>query len=253
MSSWHTSQLTYAFGIGGIMSFYGIMGLVAYMLPTDMISRQGRIIFIAVVLLTFPFAILFTYLIARRRRKKEALAESSATDSTPDEPKPAKAVSAVKNPEIDRGITEVIDFLKSSNLGTGGKDAIYSLPWYLVAGVTRSGKSSLVIGSNFDFKTTASQRSSDQKLVRPTPGVDWRVSSEAVFVDVSGRLMSENKGSDEWRSLIESIRIQRPNRPIDGMILAVDANSVLKSDERDQEQAAKELRSRIDEVIARLK
>ena len=253
MSSWHTSQLTYAFGIGGIMSFYGIMGLVAYMLPTDMISRQGRIIFIAVVLLTFPFAILFTYLVARRRRKKEALAESSATESTPVESKPAKVAATGKYPDIDRGITEVVDFLKSSNLGSVGKDAIYSLPWYLVAGVTRSGKSSLVIGSNLDFKTTASQRAADQKLIRPTANVDWRVSSEAVFIDVSGRLMSESKGSDEWRALIESIRSHRPNRPIDGMILAVDTNSILKSEERDQELVAKELRSRIDEVIAKLK
>lgn len=253
MSSWHTSQLTYAFGIGGLMSFYGIMGLVAYMLPTDMISRQGRIIFIAVVLLTFPFAILFTYLVSRRRRKKEALAESTAAETTPEASKPAKVAATGKYPDIDRGITEVVDFLKSSNLGSGGKDAIYSLPWYLVAGVTRSGKSSLVIGSNLDFKTTASQRSAEQKLVRPTPNVDWRVSSEAVFIDVSGRMMSEDRGSDEWRALLESIRTNRPNRPIDGMILAVDASTVLKGEERDQELVAKELRSRIDEVIARLK
>jgi len=235
------------------MSFYGIMGLVAYMLPTDMISRQGRIIFIAVVLLTFPFAILFTYLMARRRRKKEALAESAAVESTPEVSKPAKVASTGKYPDIDRGITEVVDFLKSSNLGSGGKDAIYSLPWYIVAGVTRSGKSSLVIGSNLDFKTTASQRSAEQKLVRPTPNVDWRVSSEAVFIDVSGRLMSEDRGSDEWRALLESIRSHRPNRPIDGMILAINSSSVLKGEERDQELVAKELRSRIDEVIVKTK
>lgn len=255
MSSWHTSQLTYAFGIGGLMSFYGIMGLVAYMLPSTTISTNGRIIFIAIVLLTLPFALLFTYLIARRRKKKEALAENAAAqESTPTADSPAKtAKPAANNSEIDRGIAETVEFLKTSNLGTGGKDALYSLPWYIVAGATKAGKSSLVIGSNLDFQRTASQRESEQKLIRPTASVDWRITSEAVFIDTSGRFQAEGSGADDWNSLLEAIRKHRPNRPIDGYILVADGDRTLKSDEAEIEQSAKLLRNRLDEAIARLK
>ncbi|MBP7476767.1 MAG: hypothetical protein KA810_16080, partial [Pyrinomonadaceae bacterium] len=135
MSSWHTSQLTYAFGIGGMMSFYGIMGLVAYMLPSNMISTNGRIIFIALVLLTLPFALLFTYLVARRRKRREAAEEAAAANTSaqsdkanPEVDTPAKLKApSVTYGDLERGIQETVDFLKSSNLGSGSKDAIYSL------------------------------------------------------------------------------------------------------------------------------
>ncbi len=256
--SWHTSQLTYAFGIGGMMSFYGIMGLVAYMLPSTTISTNGRIIFIALILLTLPFALLFAFLLSRRRKKREA-AEASAQPATASESAPeASAPAKLTTPsgtyaEIDRGIQETIDFLKSSNLGSGSKDAIYSLPWYIVAGAPKSGKSSLVIGSNLNFQTLPSQRESEQKIVRPTTSVVWRVTSEAVFIDTAGRYQTEGMDADEWNALLEAIRKNRPNRPIDGFILAIDGDKTLKSDERESEEAAKVLRSRLDEAVQRLK
>ncbi len=261
MSSWHTSQLTYAFGIGGMMSFYGIMGLVAYMLPSNMISTNGRIIFIALVLLTLPFALLFTYLVARRRKRREAAEEAAAANTSAqsdkanpevDTPAKLKAPSGTYG-DLERGIQETVDFLKSSNLGSGSKDAIYSLPWYIVAGTPKSGKSSLVIGSNLNFQTLASQRESEQKIVRPTSNVDWRVTSEAVFIDTAGRYQTEGLDADEWNALLELIRKHRPNRPIDGFILAIDGDKTIKSDERQTEEAAKVLRSRLDEAVQRLK
>ncbi len=257
--SWHTSQLSYAFGIGGLMSFYGIMGLVAYMLPTNMISTNGRIIFIALVLLTLPFALLFAFLISRRSKKKAAAAEAAAdspaqaTESAPSSTSAKLSTPSGTYGEIERGIQETVEFLKSSNLGSGGKDAVYSLPWYIVAGAPKSGKSSLVIGSSLNFQTTASQRASEQKIVRPTGNVDWRVTSEAVFIDTAGRYQTEGTDADEWNALLESIRKHRPNRPIDGFILAIDGDKTLKSDEREIDQAAKVLRSRLDEAVLRLK
>ena len=240
------------------MSFYGIMGLVAYMLPSTTISTNGRIIFIALILLTLPFALLFAFLLSRRRKKREA-AENAGTpveaaETTPETSAPAKLTTPSGTyAEIDRGIQETIDFLKSSNLGSGSKDAIYSLPWYIVAGAPKSGKSSLVIGSNLNFQTLPSQRESEQKIVRPTTSVDWRVTSEAVFIDTAGRYQTEGMDADEWNALLEAIRKNRPNRPIDGFILAIDGDKTLKSDERESEEAAKVLRSRLDEAVQRLK
>lgn len=261
MSSWHTSQLTYAFGIGGLMSFYGIMGLVAYMLPSNMISPNGRIIFIALVLLTLPFALLFTFLVSRRRKKREAAeetataaatAQSSETGTDVETPAKLKAPSG-SYAEIDRGIQETVDFLKSSNLGSGSKDALYSLPWYIVAGSPKSGKSSLIIASNLNFQKLSSQRESEQKIIRPTANVDWRVTSEAVFIDTAGRYVTEGMDADEWNALLEAIRKHRPNRPIDGLILVIDGDKTIKSDERETDEAAKVLRSRLDEAVQRLK
>jgi type VI secretion system protein ImpL len=138
-------------------------------------------------------------------------------------------------------------------MGGGSKEAVYSLPWYIVAGPPKTGKSSLVISSDLNFQNLPSQRQSELRLIRPTTSVDWRVTSDAVFVDTAGRYQTEGPDSDEWASLLETIRKARPNRPLDGLILTANAKEILASDERQIEEKAKVLRSRIDEAMQRLK
>jgi type VI secretion system protein ImpL len=120
-------------------------------------------------------------------------------------------------------------------------------------GTPRSGKTSLALGSHLNFQTLPSQRQSEQKVIRPTPNVDWRVASEGVFFDTAGRYQTEGVDGDEWAAFIEAIKKARPNRPLDGMVLVVDTERILKSDDRESEEIAKVLRARLDEVIQRIK
>ncbi len=254
--SWHTSQLSYAFGIGGMMSFYGIVSAIVYVMPRETMSYNYKIVVIALVLLTLPFALLIAFVSSRRKKKKAAAEAAGATaaEPTPAAAVPAKAASTVGSyGDLERSLDEVIQFLKTSNLGEGGKESVYSLPWYIVAGAPRSGKTSLVIGSNLNFQTLPSQRQSELKFIRPTGSVDWRVTSEAVFIDTAGRYQTEGSDSDEWNALLDGIKKRRPQCPIDGYIVVVDADSAIKADERDNEEMAKVLRSRLDEAMLRLK
>lgn len=255
MSSWHTSNLTYALGIGGIMSFYGVVSFATYMLPSSVMGDNYRYILIAFILVTLPFALLFSWIGRRRQRKRDAAEAAAGEQAAEAEAAPPAKLTTTSGTygDLDSGIQETVDFLKSSNLGTGGKDAIYSLPWYIVAGAPRAGKSSIIIGSNLNVQTLPSQRESEQKIIRPTGNVDWRVTSEAVFIDTAGRYQTEGSNVDEWNALLDLIKKHRPNRPIDGFILAIDGDKTLKSDEREIEQAAKVLRSRLDEAVQRLK
>lgn len=258
MSNWHTDQLKYAFGLGGLMSFYGIVFFITYYMPSSTASYNTKIVIVALILLTLPFALVMMFVASRRRKKKEKAeaeaAEAQASESTPEAAKPQKAaVPAASYTELSGGIEETVQFLKTSSLGEGGKDAIYSLPWYIVAGAPRSGKSSLVLGSNLNFQTLASQRQSEQRFIRPTGNVDWRVTSEAVFVDTAGRYQTEGVDAEEWNSLLESLKKYRSARPLDGFLLAIDTAKLLKSDDREIEEMAKILRSRLDDAIQRLK
>ncbi|MCV4732629.1 hypothetical protein OFB80_32575, partial [Escherichia coli] len=82
---------------------------------------------------------LFGFIIARRKKKREqaAAAADSAEQATA---QPArKAAPAGSYPAISAGAEEVVRFLKSSDLGSGGREAVYALPWYLVAGHPKSG------------------------------------------------------------------------------------------------------------------
>jgi type VI secretion system protein ImpL len=256
MSSWHTSQLSYAFGIGGMMSFYGIVSVIVYMLPASSVGSTQKIVIIALILLTLPFALLIAFIASRRNKKKAAAeaAASQASEATPEAAQPQKlATPSGSYGELDRGLDDVVQFLKTSNLGEGGKEAVYSLPWYIVAGAPRSGKTSIVVGANLNFQTLPSQRQSEVKFVRPTGNVDWRVTSDAVFIDTAGRYQTEGVDSGEWSALLDGINKRRQARPLDGFILTVDVDQILKADERETEELAKVLRARLDEAIQRLK
>ncbi len=257
MASFHTPQLKYALGLGGIMSFYGVVSIIVMMLPAGSMGKNTRIVTIALILLTMPFVMLFGYLASRRKRKAEekkaAEKEAAAAGGTQPPETVQKQAPAAHFQDIDAGSEEAVQFIKSSNLGSAGKEAVYSLPWYIVAGAPRSGKSSFVLSSNLDFQALPSQRQSELKFVRPTRNVDWRITNEAVFIDTAGRYQSEGVDGEEWSALLENVRKQRPNRAIDGFILVINCESILKGNERAVEEMAKTLRARLDDAMQRLK
>src|SRR5215213_498270 len=265
MNSWHAQQLKFAFGIGGFMSFYGVVGLLTWFGGEKMgLPVNSRIMVIVVLMLTLPFALLIGYVATRRSAKKQEEAKKEAEAKTEGKAEekaggngdqPQKLATPSGNyQDLPGGAEEVVKFLQTSNLaGSNGKDAIYALPWYIVAGTPRSGKSSLVLGSNLNFQTLPSQRQSEQKMIRPTRNIDWRVTSDAVFVDTAGRYQTEGADEDEWSSLLETVKKYRGARPIDGMLLIADAEKILNSDERQIEELAKVMRTRLDEAMQRLK
>jgi len=260
MNSWHLNQLKYAFGIGGFMSFYGVVGIGVWLLGDRFgYGTSQRIVVIALVLLTLPLALIGGYVVSRRSKKKEQAAAAAAGDakaevSTTDGQPAQKVVAPSGNyDDIGKSAEEVVQFLKTSNLGEGGKDAVYSLPWYIVAGTPKSGKSSLVLGSNLNFQTLPSQRQSEQNFVRTTQSVDWRVTSDAVFVDTAGRYQTDGVDGDEWAAVLETIKKCRPKRPLDGFLLSISAEKILQADEAQIEQMAKVLRTRLDDAITRTK
>ncbi|HEX9961195.1 MAG TPA: type VI secretion protein IcmF/TssM N-terminal domain-containing protein, partial [Pyrinomonadaceae bacterium] len=253
MTAWYGNQLKFALGLGGLFSFYGVVSMIVWVAGTKMnYPVNSRIVIIALILLTLPVALIVGYVATRRKTKKEqapadeAAGGAKAEQKTADA-KPPKLAAADANGDLAKSAEEVAQFLKSSNLD------VYSLPWYLVMGTPKAGKSSLVLGSNLNFQNLPSQRQSEQKFIRPTRSVDWRVTSEAVFVDTAGRYQTEGVDGEEWSSLLETIKKYRGNRPLDGMILSVSAERVLHADEKEIEEQAKVLRARIDEAVQRTK
>lgn len=250
-SAWYANQLKFALGLGGLFSFYGVVAMVVWVAGTKMnYPVNSRIVIIALILLTLPIALILGYVATRRKAKKaetkKAETEGKAEQKDADA-KPQKLAAPTGNDDLTKSVEEVAQFLKSSNLD------VYSLPWYLVMGTPKAGKSSLVLGSNLNFQNLPSQRQSEQKFIRPTRTVDWRVTSEAVFVDTAGRYQTEGVDGEEWSSLLETIKKYRGNRPLDGMILSVSAERILHTDEKEIEEQAKVLRARIDEAVQRTK
>lgn len=238
-----------------MLSFYGIVILATYVINLKYGYVDQRYVIAGIVIITIPFALMFGLVMLvknKRRKSKERAAEALENPDAAAQPLNAPSPAATFG-DLNQSAEEVIQYLKSSNLGASGKDAVYSLPWYIVAGAQRAGKSSLVLGSNLNFQTLPSQRQSEQKIVRSTGSVDWRVTNDAVFVDTAGRYQTEGADSEEWNSLLDTINKYRPQRPLDGFLLVINTEKILKADEREAEEFAKVMRARLDETSARLK
>ncbi len=242
-----------------MMSLYGIASTVVWFGGSTLGVRLNyRIVIIAIILLTIPFALVGNYLVSRKKVKAEKKkddpkeADEGEADPPAKETKKSAKTSGV-DPELEKSGQEAVDFLKDSNIGSAGKDSVYSLPWYVVAGAPKSGKTSLVLSSGLNFQNLPSQRRSEQNLIRPTRNVDWRVTSDAVFVDTAGRFQLDGGGENEWAAVMETIKKFRPKRPIDGFLLTVDTEELLNSNEREIEEKAKVIRARLDQTTKSLK
>lgn len=258
---WHTGQLKFAIGLGTLLSFYGIVTLIVAFAPTEKYGYDltYKVVLIALLLLTLPFAIIIAVVSSRRKKKKEEAKKKEAEAKTNEQTSGASAQQQQKlatpagaSDDITQAAEETVQFLKSSNLGVG-KDPVYSLPWYIVAGTPKSGKSSLTLASELNFQPLPSQRQSEMKFIRPTRNIDWRVTSDAVFLDTAGRYQTEGVDQEEWSSILETVKKYRAVRPIDGLILTANTERILHADEKEIEEMAKVLRARIDEAVQRTK
>lgn len=260
--SWHTDQLKYALGLGGLVSFYGLVSVIVFVAGQQFgINLTTTIVVVALVLLTLPIALVIGYLATRRKKKPElAAAAPEAAAAANGDAAAAQPAAKLNQPsgkyeELTQSADTAVNYLKSSNLaGAKGAEAIYSLPFFVFAGEPRSGKTSLVLSSGLNFQTLPNQRQSEQNLIRPTRAAEWRVTDEAVILDTAGRYLTEAEAdADEWSALIETLKKYRGQRPIDGFVLAVNAGKLLAADDQEIEQQAKLLRARLDETMQRAK
>jgi type VI secretion system protein ImpL len=154
--------------------------------------------------------------------------------------------------ELQAKMQKAVDALKTRRKGPGGARAsLYSLPWYVIVGPSAAGKTTALAKSSLSFVATE-----DGSLkVRGTAGTrncDWWFSHEAILLDTAGRFATEDNDRDEWMAFLDSLRRFRPDRPLDGLLVAVSVPDILSADRAMQGQLAEKLRARLDEVLQRL-
>lgn len=246
MSS-HKEQIKHALNITMYVSLYSVACLLIFFLGSWVgIALPYQVVLVALILLTWPFAIAINHY--RRKKERQKPGSPAAKGSSP----AAGRAPVRDNDELTRGAEEVVQWLNSTKLAAAkSSEAIYKLPWFVIAGPSSSGKTSLLLSSGLDFQSLPSQRRADLNLIRPTRDSVWRVTDSAINIDTAGRYQSEGADGEEWSSLLETIKKHRRNRPIDGLVISVDAARVLNSGDAEIEQQAKILRARLDEAVGR--
>jgi type VI secretion system protein ImpL len=80
----------------------------------------------------------------------------------------------------------------------------------------------------------------------------WWWSPEVMVLEAAGRLTSDRADRDEWIAVLDAVRGLRPERPLDGLLVAISAADILTLDDFELQRAAANLRAQIDEALGRL-
>jgi len=128
------------------------------------------------------------------------------------------------------------------------KSAIYERPWFLLCGAPKAGKTSLLRGAGLNFPMRYPSEK-DGIMLEGSDQITWYFANEAVWIDVPGSLMQDDK-KDIWQAFLIALQQVRPERPVDGMAMVVSAHEVLTADDRTVKELAKTLRFRVDDLIA---
>jgi type VI protein secretion system component VasK len=108
-----------------------------------------------------------------------------------------------------------------------GKD-IYKLPWYVVVGEPGAGKTEAIRHCNVGFPPGLQD---ELQGAGGTINMNWWFTNHAILLDTAGRLMFEEVApgsTSEWREFLSLMRRSRPNCPVNGLVLVIPADSLIK-------------------------
>jgi hypothetical protein len=184
--------------------------------------RLGKIYLIGFVAIIALYAVY--KLIADKIKKKQAAGFGAQLNSTN-----AQAPSGINDPAKRARLD---DLRKNFEKGIGryrtaGKD-IYSLPWLLVVGEPGSGKTEAIRHSSVGFPPGLQD---ELQGVGGTINMNWWFTNRGVVLDTAGRLMFEEVeagATSEWREFLGLLRKARGNCPINGMLLAIPVDTLIK-------------------------
>lgn len=159
---------------------------------------------------------------------------------------PRLAVPPSKRPELAAMRTHLRAALAQVRRARGGSAGVDRLPWYIALGPQAAGRSTMLDRLGLTKMTVPAPA----KDVEPPPFDLW-CSSEAVFVDASGRMADEGE-RERWLALLRELRRMRGDRAIDGVVLTMGVSDLQAAVDADLQHVGGRLRARLDEVLDEL-
>ena len=106
-----------------------------------------------------------------------------------------------------------------------GKDALYTLPWYVIIGPPGAGKTTVIQKSGLRLLSDEAAAG-----VGGTRNCDWWFTDEAVLIDTAGRYTTQDsQGSRDakgWETFLRTLKKARPLQPLNGVIVAIGLDEI---------------------------
>lgn len=152
--------------------------------------------------------------------------------------------------EEDKALTgRMVEAMAGLKTAAGNKrDYLYTRPWYVIIGPPGAGKTTALLNSGLRFPFSEQA----VKGVGGTRNLDFWFADEAVMVDTAGRYTTQDSDyqvdSRGWTSFLSLLKRHRSLQPINGIIVAMGVDELIKSDCAQIDAHAKAVRRRLVEV-----
>ena len=133
---------------------------------------------------------------------------------------------------------------------------LYELPWYMFVGLPGSGKTTALLNAGLTFPLAGKTGQASVRGVGGTRNCEWWFTDEAVLIDTAGRYTSQDSDAATdaaaWETFLALLRKSRPRQPLNGVLLTVNIEDLLRQGPADRKEHALKLRTRLQELQSSL-
>jgi type VI secretion system protein ImpL len=151
---------------------------------------------------------------------------------------------------LARNWARAVKVLRKSHLKLRG-DPLYVLPWYVVFGKPRSGKSTAL--QNAQLLSPAMELS--EHADGSTLNLEWWLYDQAIILDTAGRYAvpdNDKRDRGEWNVLLKMLSRHKQKEPLNGLVLVVTADRLLANDEDSLRAEGQQVRAGVNELMEEL-
>jgi hypothetical protein len=221
-----------------LVSGGGVIAAAGYFLS----PRAMMVMFLGVALLG-ALLVLYRLLLKWMDKRKAAPMEKALASNS------AAAPTGVSDPARRASLDSMRRSFETGveKFRAAGKN-LYSLPWYALVGESGSGKTEAIRHCNVGFPPGLQDQ---LQGVGGTINMNWWFTNHAVILDTAGRLMFEEVepgSTSEWQEFLKLLKKNRPNCPINGMLLVIPAESLIKDTADQLEKKGGKIAQQLDNI-----
>ncbi len=222
-----------ALAVGGVAGIFAAFGG----------STRAIVVVVAGLVLIGGLLMAYTFVLKMLQKRKAAPMEKSISGNA------ASAPTGITEParrarldDLRKNFDGGVEKFKAA-----GKN-LYALPWYLLVGEPGSGKTEAIRHCNVGFPPGLQDQ---LQGVGGTLNMNWWFTNYAIILDTAGRLMFEEVEpgtTSEWQEFLKLLRKNRPNCPINGMLLVIPAESLIRDTAESLERKGGKIASQLDSI-----